>query len=120
MASLKNIDLIARKRASNARPSRSAFGAKMPMPPSGPLPRGSGFDRLVKRVADTNNLPGKQNHFGETVLNKRTLNTRVGNPRQGQEYQTSRLGNKIIHTYKYGNNTKRVVLPTKTAKFRKY
>jgi hypothetical protein len=40
------------------------------------LPSGSGFDRLVKRRADTNNLPGAVNHFGDRVTGPAQKNTR--------------------------------------------
>lgn len=95
------------------------------------LPDGSGFDKLVMRRngmrADSNNLPGKQNDFGDkqvgtlpkarTASATRALNTQTNNPRQGQEYTTSvdLLGRKI-HTYKYGKNTTRVVVPKSKSK----
>lgn len=76
------------------------------------LPDGSGFDKLIRRRADKNNLPGPQNHFGDNL--GRGLNTQLNNPRQGQEYTSSMdARGRIIHTYKYGKNTNRVVLPKK-------
>src|SRR4051812_15231838 len=77
---------------------------------SGRMPDGSGFDKLIRRRADKNNLAGPQNHFGDRV--GRALNTQVNNPRQGQEYTSSvDARGRTIHTYKYGKNTNRVVVP---------
>lgn len=80
-----------------------------------PLPHGSGFDKLVGKRADRNNLPGRTNNFGDRMITgSRKLNTLVGNPRSGQEFSTGMTaGGNIVHYYQYGKNRKRVVLNKK-------
>lgn len=87
------------------------------------LPAGSGFDRLVKRRADLNNLPGKQNAFGDRMLTGRQKNTQPGitfdgktkpNPRAGQMYRSGTTADgRTVHLYNFGGDPVRVVLPKK-------
>lgn len=93
----------------------------------GGLPSGSGFDRLVKRRADSNNLPGAVNQFGDRVTGPAQKNTSgvrgfggqsFGNPRAGQTYRSglTKSGD-TVHIY---GNGQRVVVPKKRAKFSRY
>jgi len=90
------------------------------------LPQGSGFDRLIKKRADRNNLPGPTNHFGDRILTGPQKNTQAGNtgfggrkfgnPRAGMSYRTGTTSTgQTVHLY---NNGQRVVLPKKKAKFK--
>jgi hypothetical protein len=95
-----------------------------------PLPSGSGFDRLVRRRADKNNLPGPVNQFGDRITGPAQKNTQMaktgyggrafygGNPRAGQSFRSglTKSGN-TVHLY---GNGQRVVLPKKRAKFSRY
>jgi hypothetical protein len=102
------------------------------------LPSGSGFARLIRKRADTNNLPGPQNAFGDKrtgnekplagdkILSGFRKNTsplvnnsggagragmRLANPRAGQMYQTGTTSTgQTVHLYKSGE---RIVLPKK-------
>lgn len=94
------------------------------------LPKGSGFDRLVKRRADTNNLPGPVNKFGDRITGPAQKNTVAlklgnaghsfisGNPRSGQTFRSglTKTGD-TVHIYGSGE---RVVIPKKRAKFQRY
>src|SRR5687767_6562290 len=88
-----------------------------------PLPSGSGFDKLVGKRADRNNLPGPTNAFGDRLVGrKRRLNTQVGNPRHGQEFTQGqdKYGRKV-NTYRYGGKTQRFVVPgSKKRTFSRY
>lgn len=89
---------------------------------SEPLPKGSGFDRLVQKRADTNNLPGPINKFGDRVsggfqTNKQSFlrNDLTGNARAGRKYRTGLTkSGREVHIYQTGE---RVVLPKRKAKF---
>lgn len=89
-----------------------------------PLPSGSGFTRFIRKRADRNNLPGRQNAFGDRILtgyqkNSQPLvkggpglaSTRLTNPRAGQMFRTGSTDDgRTVHLYKSGE---RVVLPKK-------
>lgn len=80
-----------------------------------PLPKGSGFDRIVKKRADRLNMPGKTNHFGDRVLdNTVRKNTIEGSERFGKSYRTvvDRKG-RNVHVYGSGKNAQRIVLKPK-------
>lgn len=92
------------------------------------LPTGSGFNRLVGKRADSNNMPGPTNHFGDRILTGYQKNTQTaktgygghafygGNPRTGQSYRTGTTASgRTVHQYANGQ---RVVLPKKKAKFK--
>lgn len=94
------------------------------------LPDGSGFDRFVQRRADTNNLPGAVNHFGDRITGPSQVNKQVGhrtfggrgrfnaNPRAGQTFKTGLTqSGDTVHIYKGGQ---RIVVPKKRAKFQRY
>lgn len=95
-----------------------------------PLPSGSGFDKLIKRRADTNNLPGAVNHFGDRITGPPQKNTqggvtgfggqKFGNPRTGKTFRTGLTkSGQTVHIY--GPRPEdRVVLPKKRAKFQRY
>jgi hypothetical protein len=101
-------------------------GSKRPSKKT-PLPSGSGFDRLVKRRADGNNLPGAVNAFGDRVTGPAQRNRQAaktgfggqafygGNPRAGKTFQSglTKTGD-TVHIYGSGE---RVVIPKKRAKF---
>jgi len=92
------------------------------------MAEGSGFNRLLNKRINSNNLgnavyplrTGKTKprnpiaDLSDKITSPRNLNTQVGNPRQGQEYSSgyTATGN-VVHTYKYGDNVKRVVLAKK-------
>ena len=114
--------------ATNYRPP-TGFGRNTALqrPTKQTLPQGSGFDRLIRRRADRNNQPGKQNAFGDRILTGYQTNTQTaktgfggrafygGNPRSGQQYRTGTTSTgQTVHLYKGGQ---RVVLPKKKAKF---
>lgn len=93
------------------------------------LPSGSGFDRLVKRRADGNNLPGAVNSFGDRVTGPAQRNTQTartgfggnafygGNPRTGQTFRSGLTkSGETVHIYAGGE---RVVVPKKRAKFQR-
>lgn len=126
----KLIDKRVRDTAFNRTPSR--VNSRRPQTPSKetPLPGGSGFDKLIKRRADTNNLPGAVNDFGDRITGPAQKNTqggvtgfagrKFGNPRTGKIFQTglTKSGN-TVHIY--GPRPEdRVVLPKKRAKFQRY
>lgn len=96
----------------------------------GGLPTGSGFDRLVKKRADGNNLPGAVNDFGDRVTGPAQRNRQAaktgfggkafygGNPRAGKAFRSglTKSGD-TVHIYGSGE---RVVVPKKRAKFQRY
>lgn len=97
-----------------------------------PLPSGSGFQRLVGKRADTNNLPGAVNQFGDRVTGPAQKNTQRaktgfggrafygGNPRSNRSFTPglTKSGN-VVHIY--GPRPEdRVVLAKKRAKFKRY
>jgi hypothetical protein len=97
-----------------------------PPPKKQSLPQGSGFDRLIQKRADRNNMPGPQNSFGDRILTGPQKNTqsgitgfggqKFGNPRAGQTFRTGTTNDgRTVHLYGDGQ---RVVLPKRKAKFK--
>lgn len=95
-----------------------------------PLPSGSGFARLVGKRADGNNLPGRVNDAGDRITGPMQTNKQRGragfggrahyfaNPRAGKQYLTGLTkSGRTVHIYGSGE---RVVVPKKTAKFKRY
>ena len=91
------------------------------------LPDGSGFARLVGKRADKNNLPGKQNDFGDRVSGTFQTNTQFGtgrgplslrsggSERAGQRYRTGLTSSgRTVHVYENGQ---RIVLPKRKPKY---
>lgn len=96
-------------------------------PKKEPLPSGSGFQRLVGKRADSNNLPGAVNQFGDRITGIAQKNRNVvtgyggrkfANPRQGQTFYSGLTkSGQTVHVY---TNGQRIVLPKKAAKFKRY
>jgi hypothetical protein len=107
------------------------MAASLP-PKKTPLPSGSGFTRLIRKRADTNNLPGRQNAFGDRILTGYQRNTQTrqtggrgplalttgGNSRAGMMFRTGTTDDgRTVHLYQNGE---RVVLPKKKKSTFKY
>lgn len=115
---------------------RQGFGPNRvtPAPKKQPtLPDGSGFNRIVMnraRRADSKNLPGPTNHFGDRIGPGVATNNQVfpqgqgkglagiqyRNPRLGQKYKTGMTSTgRTVHVY---NSGERVVLPKKKVTYK--